>query len=132
MYRRILYGCVSLALSLPAPTSAGHSVRPSATHAPIPAADLVGRWGDNGDCTKYVLFRGDGIFLSYTGGQGHWTLSGTRLVMSGRSGSFTRRVERIDRTGIRIINPDGSAGVSRRCPYASPTGPGPRPAAPHP
>ena len=116
MRGRILCGCAALTLFLAPPALAGRP-GPAPRAAAINAADLVGRWGDNGDCAKYVLFRSDGVFLSYTGGEGRWTLSGYRLVMTGSGGSFTRRVERIDRATVRITNPDGSTGVSRRCPY---------------
>jgi hypothetical protein len=84
--------------------------------APLSAAGLVGRWGDNGDCTHFLIFRGDGTFHSYTGGEGRWSLAGGRLVMTGASGSQVRQVTRIDAARIRIVNPGGSAGVSQRCP----------------
>ena len=99
----------------PQPPSSAH---PAAT--PLSAAGLVGRWGDNGDCTHFLIFRGDGTFRSYTGGEGSWSLTGGRLVMTGASGSQTRLVSRIDAGRIRIVNPGGSAGVSQRCP--SPAG----------
>ena len=129
MRRRILLGCGFLSLALAAPALAGGApagaARPPARTAPparaarVTAAELVGRWGDNGDCARFVVFRADGAFLSYTGGEGRWSLSGDRLVMTGSKGSFTRRVERINRTSIRITNPDGTVGTSQRCPYSS-------------
>lgn len=78
-------------------------------------AQLVGRWGDNGDCSKDVIFRGDGTFRSYTGGEGSWRLAGERLTMSGESGSFVLIVRLIAPDRIRILNPDGSVGISQRC-----------------
>ncbi|HEY5710559.1 MAG TPA: hypothetical protein VIT38_01590 [Allosphingosinicella sp.] len=123
MRRRILSGCGFLCLALAAPALAAAKpparATPPARAAPVTAAELVGRWGDNGDCAKYIVFRSDGAFLSYTGGEGRWSLTGNRLVMTGSGGSFTRRVERINRTSIRITNPDGSVGMSQRCPYSS-------------
>jgi hypothetical protein len=99
------------ALAFPAPGRAAPAPATAVT-----AAGLVGRWGDNGDCAKYIVFRGDGTFLSYTGGEGRWSLSGGRLVMTGRNGRSTLAVARLDRSRIRIVNADGSAGISQRCP----------------
>jgi hypothetical protein len=76
---------------------------------------LLGRWGDNGDCSKDVIFRGDGTFRSYNGGQGNWRIAGERLTMTGPNGSFELRVRRLGRDRLRIVNPDGSVGVSQRC-----------------
>lgn len=82
---------------------------------PVTAADLIGRWGDNGDCTKDVFFNPDGSFQSYTGGSGRWSLNGDRLVLNGPGGEYVMRV-RWDESGRLIItNPDGSVGTSQRC-----------------
>jgi hypothetical protein len=78
-------------------------------------ARLVGRWGDNGDCSKDVIFRGDGTFRSYTGGEGSWRLAGERLTMTGESGATVLIVRLIATNRIRIVNPDGSIGISQRC-----------------
>jgi hypothetical protein len=76
---------------------------------------LLGRWGDNGDCGKLVIFRGDGTFRSYNGGEGSWRLAGGRLTMTGGNGSFVLIVQLIDRNRLRITNPNGSTGISQRC-----------------
>ena len=93
---------------------------PSASHgqakkAPVTAEFLIGRWGDNGDCTKDVVFRPDGTFSSYTGGSGRWVLDGDRLIMSGANGEFIVRVERDENDQLVVTNPDGSVGRSQRC-----------------
>ena len=85
------------------------------TAAAITPARLLGRWGDNGDCSKDVIFRGDGTFRSYNGGEGSWRLAGERLTMTGASGSFVLIVRPVDRDRLRITNPDGSIGISQRC-----------------
>ena len=103
------------ALAFPGPGRAA-APAPAPAPAPVTAAGLVGRWGDNGDCARYLVLRGDGTFLSYTGGEGRWSLSGGRLVMAGRNGRSSLAVARLDRSRIRITNEDGSAGVSQRCP----------------
>lgn len=79
-----------------------------------PAA-LVGRWGDNGDCTKDIVFNADGTFGSYNGGTGRWSLNGDRMTMSGAGGVFEVRVQVIDANTLMIQNPDGSIGTSQRC-----------------
>ena len=88
---------------------------PRAGAARLTPAGLLGRWGDNGDCNRDVVFRGDGSFRSYTGGEGSWRLAGTRLTMTGQNGSFVLTVQLIDRSHLRIVNPDGSVGISQRC-----------------
>jgi hypothetical protein len=86
-----------------------------AAAATITPMRLLGRWGDNGDCSKDVIFRGDGTFRSYNGGEGSWRLAGERLTMTGRNGASVLIVRLIDRDRLRIVNPDGSVGVSQRC-----------------
>lgn len=83
---------------------------------PVTAEALVGRWGDNGDCTHFLILRGDGTFRSWTGGEGRWSFRRGELVMTGANASVTRRVARIDRARIRLSGADGSAGISQRCP----------------
>jgi len=83
--------------------------------AAITPARLVGRWGDNGDCSKDVVFRGDGTFRSYTGGEGSWRLVGERLTMTGENGATVLIVRLIAPNRVRIANPDGSVGISQRC-----------------
>ena len=108
---------LALMAALPAvPAFAGPSrTRAGPTGALITPARLVGRWGDNGDCSKDVVFRGDGSFRSYTGGEGSWRLAGERLTMTGANGSFVLIVRLIGRDRLRIVNPDGSVGTSQRC-----------------
>jgi len=82
---------------------------------PVTAGQLVGRWGDNGDCAKDVVFRSDGTFSSYTGGGGRWSLNGDRLVLSGEGGTFPMVVRWGGPNQLIITNPDGSVGTSQRC-----------------
>lgn len=81
----------------------------------VTAAALVGRWGDNGDCTKDIFFRDDGTFASYTGGTGNWALNGDIITMSGAGGTFTLRIQSLNDHQLLIGNPDGSVGISQRC-----------------
>ena len=81
----------------------------------VTPAALVGRWGDNGDCTKDIVINADGTFHSYTGGGGNWTLIGGVMTMSGSGGVFAVRVQIINSNTLIIQNPDGSVGTSQRC-----------------
>ncbi len=83
--------------------------------AGLAPATLLGRWGDNGDCTKDIVFNEDGSFLSYTGGAGRWSLNGDRMTMSGAGGTFEVRVTLANQNTLIITNPDGSIGTSQRC-----------------
>jgi hypothetical protein len=76
---------------------------------------LVGRWGDNGDCTKDIVFNADGTFHSYTGGEGAWTLEGDTMSMTGAGGTSQVRVAIANQNTLLIGNPDGSFGTSQRC-----------------
>ena len=76
---------------------------------------LVGRWGDNGDCTKDVVLSPDGSFRSYTGGEGQWSIGGTTLRMEGKQSTQEVEIELVDQDTVRITNPDGSVGTSQRC-----------------
>jgi hypothetical protein len=90
------------------------AVSDEASAAPTAAA-LVGRWGDNGDCTKDVVLSADGTFTSYAGGAGRWSLNGDRLVMSGADGVFELRISSVNESTLIVGNPDGSFGISQRC-----------------
>lgn len=128
-FRHMLLATVLAACSPPAAqapsapeASAQAPAKPSAaTTAVAPeglqptAAVLVGRWGDNGDCSKDIVFNADGTFASYTGGTGRWSLDGDIMTMSGSGGTFQVRVQAIDANRMMIQNPDGSVGTSQRC-----------------
>ena len=105
---------IAVALFLCAPAAVpAQSGKPG--EPPITAEFLVGRWGDNGDCTKFVIIRSDGTFLSYTGGEGSWRLTGDRLVFSGANGDHVMQVRREGNGTLIITNPDRSIGRSQRC-----------------
>jgi hypothetical protein len=99
----------------PAPAKPEPQAHTSADSNVITAATLVGRWGDNGDCTRDIVFNADGSFASYTGGAGRWTLNGDRITITGSAGSFEVRAQRIGENQLMIQNADGSFGVSQRC-----------------
>ncbi|MBL8542497.1 MAG: hypothetical protein JNJ63_01685 [Hyphomonadaceae bacterium] len=98
-----------------APGKPGAAPAANAQDAALTPAMFIGRWGDNGDCTKDIVFHQDGTFASYTGGQGNWRLDGDVMTMSGVGGTFQVRVQIIDNSRLLIFNPDGSVGTSQRC-----------------
>ena len=81
------------------------------------AQTLIGRWGDNGDCSKsLVQFNADGTFHSFdTNGDGRWTLDGDRLTMQGQGGTFVLGLHWTDANHMDVQNSDGSMGHSQRC-----------------
>ena len=87
---------------------------PATGDAPTPQM-LVGRWGDNGDCSKDITFNADGTFSSFTGGSGTWSLNGDVMTMSGAGGTFQVRVSILNGNQLLIGNPDGTIGISQRC-----------------
>lgn len=106
----------------PAPASDGKPTAgaaatpaPAAASGQVTSAMLVGRWGDNGDCTKDIVFDANGTFRSYTGGSGTWSMNGDIITMSGAGGTFTLRVQSLNDHQLLIGNPDGSVGISQRC-----------------
>lgn len=76
---------------------------------------LIGRWGDNGDCSKDIIIAADGTFRSYTGGVGRWRLEGAQLTFAGENGSYVMRVAWEGPDSMIVTNPDGSVGRSQRC-----------------
>lgn len=95
-------------------TAQSATAAPPAEGVPTPQT-LVGRWGDNGDCTKDIVINADGSFSSYTGGAGRWTLDGDVMSMTGSAGTFQVRVAIVNGNTLMIGNPDGTYGMSQRC-----------------
>lgn len=133
----VLVGALTLAACMPQapqqqqsqqPPSGAAATTPVSSQSGKPGADatvvttpvidrgfMIGRWGDNGDCTKDIVINTNGSFTSYTGGEGQWSLNGDTLHLEGKNGAYDLRLEMIDQNTIRITNPDGSVGTSQRC-----------------
>jgi hypothetical protein len=115
----LLAACGQPAARAPAETAAAVSDQgkpeTSADGGAVTAQMLVGRWGDNGDCTKDIVFGADGAFQSYTGGRGTWSLDGDIVSMTGPNGTFQVRVAIVNQNTLMIGNADGSYGMSQRC-----------------
>jgi hypothetical protein len=77
---------------------------------------LVGRWGENGDCTRDLLINADGTFLTYTGSSGTWTLDGNILTRASSGTTSQVWVGTIGTDQLVLGQRNGSADVSRRCP----------------
>ena len=119
MNRAILFAALlSAALAPPAAMAQARGGKPG-TAVPsgiaIDRAFLLGRWTDDGDCAHAVRFLADGAFVTHEGARGLWRLQGSRLTLSGSSTLILRLVP-LDRDTIQVINPDGSLGLSTRCP----------------
>jgi hypothetical protein len=101
----------------PALAQSGKDKMPGAVVAvsPFNVSLLYGRWGDDGDCNKDILFRPNGTFLSYTGGEGNWSVDGENLVLQGAGGRFDLIVRWTDRDHMDLVHPDGAVGHSQRC-----------------
>lgn len=105
---------LALALAVPGlaqPRPDAHAARA----APVTPARLVGRWTDTGDCAKFVIFRSDGTFLGFDGGQGSWRLARNRLTLTGGRGTVVLTVRSLTGSRMVVVNPDGSVGTSQRC-----------------
>lgn len=78
---------------------------------------ILGHWSDDGDCSRGVLIRPDGTFLSFDhDAEGEWTLDGDRLTFSGDGGEFELRLLDVEADGMTLTRDDGSIGYSVRCP----------------
>lgn len=69
----------------PATVEAGPAATATAGAAPT-REFVVGRWGDDGDCTLAIDFRADG---TTDGPFGNWTLDGDRLSMADNPQAMT-------------------------------------------
>lgn len=124
MFAHVAAACILAvaACSPPAATTTAETQIATTTSETAPPAEgvptanmLLGRWGDNGDCTKDITFNADGTFLSYSGMSGRWTLQGDSLTLAGQGGTFQLRVAVANNDTLMIGQPDGSFGISQRC-----------------
>ncbi len=101
--------------SLQAMSGSSGGKDPAAGGAAVPAAMLIGRWTDDGDCSHDTLIRPDGTFRAVNGGEGQWQLEGDELTMAGDQASVTVRIQFADPNTLNVYHPNGSTGRSTRC-----------------
>lgn len=83
--------------------------------AAVNPAQLIGRWGDNGDCSAPIQLFGNGTFRSGNGARGDWRLAGDRLTMSGGDQSITLTIVSLGADEVVVRDSDGQLGRSTRC-----------------
>ena len=76
---------------------------------------LIGTWSDQGDCSTTVAFTADGGYATADGAEGHWSLAGDTLTLSGEAGATRLTIIPIDRNTMEVIGEDGSHDRSTRC-----------------
>jgi hypothetical protein len=97
------------------PTAADQASTPAAPEGTPTPAQLVGSWGDNGDCSLTTTLNADGTFTNYSGNAGTWTLEGDVLTLTSPRGTAQVRVNKPNDNQLFIGQPDGSYGISQRC-----------------
>jgi hypothetical protein len=104
------------AATAPAAASAPSPAKPETGAAPVLDRNyLVGRWTDDGDCSRAFEFTADGRSIAADGSVTNWSLDGDRLTAIGPGGSATLRIAPIDQNTMSAISPDGRSGTSTRC-----------------
>jgi len=77
-------------------------------------AYILGRWGDDGNCSDAIVFNTDGRWVAANGATGLWNLAGDRLTVTGNQ-TLTLQIVPVDQNTMTVVNPDGSLGRSERC-----------------
>lgn len=86
---------------------------PAGGDGTLSVAYMVGKWGDEGDCSAVTEFRADGTFLYPWGDTGNWTLNGDQLTLEGNTSPHRIRV--IDQNTIERTTGSGSTTRVTRC-----------------
>jgi len=81
----------------------------------IDPSQLVGRWGDNGNCAQAVQFFANFTFVAPNGGRGNWRLNGDRLTLFSGERSATFRLRSIDSRRLVVEDSNGQTSESIRC-----------------
>lgn len=76
---------------------------------------LIGKWTDNRNCAQFVEFKDDGTFLSFTGGQGTWTLENSRVAMTGQNGTFVLILRGLADGTMEATDANGAVFLQTRC-----------------
>ena len=81
----------------------------------IDPSQLIGRWGDNGNCAQAVQFFANYTFIAPNGGRGNWRLNGDRLTLFSGERSATFRLRSIDSQRLVVEDSNGQTSESIRC-----------------
>ena len=76
---------------------------------------LVGRWGDNGNCSQVIEFFANGTFRAANGGTGNWRIDGDRLTMFNGNRRVTLRLRSVTARMVLAEDSNGNVGQSVRC-----------------
>jgi hypothetical protein len=113
--QRRLAALPAAAASAPA-ADAPPAVAPAPAAAPVLDQNyLVGRWADDGDCSRAAEFLADGRFTGADGGIGNWALEGNELIATGPAGTVTVRITPVDQNMMTTVGADGQVETSTRC-----------------
>lgn len=80
--------------------------------------DLIGRWGQNGNCRDWMSYNADGTWSRADGDGGEWALDGDQLTASlnGGNGASTATVRKLPDGSInRTAAFDGHTDHLTRC-----------------
>ena len=95
----------------PSPATENASAPTAAAAGGAPTRDyVVGKWGEDGDCTLAIEFRADG---TTDGPFGNWNLEGNRLTMADNPQAMTVTV--IDQDSMSSVGADGRTRRLTRC-----------------
>jgi len=95
----------------PAPATENATAPTIAAAGTDPTRDyVVGKWGEDGDCTLAIEFRADG---TTDGPFGNWNLEGNRLTMADNPQAMTVTV--IDQGSMSSVGADGRTRRLTRC-----------------
>jgi hypothetical protein len=90
--------------------AAAPSAVPEDAHASLRSL-LVGKWTDNGDCSRVTEILPGGWLISPDGSRGLWYLDGTQLMV----GATNYRVHTLTSSVLELEAVDGRRGTSARC-----------------
>lgn len=95
----------------PAPAADNAAAPTTAAAGAAPTRDyIVGKWGEDGDCTLAIEFRADG---STDGPFGDWNLDGNRLTMADNPQAMTVTI--VDQNTMTSVGADGRTRRLTRC-----------------
>lgn len=114
----IISGCNAPSVNQNNGSATNLSLTNVAVPAPQPnvaASPLVGRWGDNGDCSRPIELFANGTYRAGDGTRGHWTLDGQQLTLVAGARRVVVQLVSVTQDRVVILNANGQRGESVRC-----------------